>query len=179
MDHSVSLPPGRLPVEVYSNIFCHLSKSQPTLRAIRLVSSTFKREVRPFIRVMAIITHGTINERTDYIRRIVEHKDCAQLIRVFRFNASGKEGLELADNSTQAQEFWELLREALRCMEQLEHVLLFDLSSSWTDSGLDKRQAINLLEGCTFQKLVSLRIDSPYEREIPLQFLAHLTSIPS
>ena len=118
---------GRLPVEVYRSIFCHLTYSQTSLRTLRLVSVLLKREAETFIRITASVHTISIKLRRTYLRSIVNNPGIAQLIRSFSFSSQLHPGLGHAERSRRARKYWKLVRHALRCMTQLECLVLIDI----------------------------------------------------
>ena len=161
---------GRIPIELYRSIFCHLTQSQSALRTIRLASSLIQREVALFIRIAVTIDRGTLENQTLCLRRIIEYEGIAPLIRSFRFNGVPK-------RAEQAQQYQELLSEALRCMPGLEHLDLRMISFGWSEPN-HRRQLTNILEGCLFPQLTSVRLDDAAGSEVfyPAMF-QHLISL--
>lgn len=157
--------PSRLPTEVYPYIFCHLRDSTSTLCILRIVSVTFKREVEPFIRIVADTPCGNLIRQIRYLRSICKYKGITRLIRSFRFT-----GVDVPSLLLLQRECWERLREALGYMENLEYLILSGMSPSF-----------NLFDRCKFHKLTTAKINyEGYTYREPYQHsLRFLTSLPS
>ena len=170
--------PGGLPVEIYQCVFRHLIHSHATLLRLRIVSTSFKREVEPFIRIKLFVDRGSIKNRVHHFRQTIKFRGIARLIRSFQFSGA-HDGLGFNERSSQAQEYWELLRDALGCMEQLEHLVLIRISGSWEDWQTWSRQPINLLDGCSFTKLSSVHLDAAFYRDAYPPLLQAISVITS
>ena len=162
---------GRLPVEIYPVVFGFLTYSPSALKTLRLVSVTLRREVEPFIRIVASIHRGRLKIRTQYLRNIIKYPATARLIRSFRF--VGSRSAETVTHEQMTWEYWGLLRDALRCMVQLEYLELIDLPAAWDewDSGL----GTNLLANCSSPRLATVCISN--SNYVP--FFQSLKSFPS